>query len=741
MSIASEPKKCPKCGEVIPLEAPRGLCPKCLLSQASIPTGAGGSEAQNQAGTRRLAEPGLAELASAFPQLELIELIGHGGMGFVYKARQPKLDRFVALKILPQSLAADPAFADRFTREGRLLARLNHPNIVTVHDFGQVNGFFYLLMEYVDGVNLRQAMRAGRFTVDQALAVVPKICDALQFAHNEGVLHRDIKPENILLDQKGRIKIADFGIAKLVGEAQSEPPLTHGSGGLGTPHYMAPEQIERPGAADHRADIYSLGVVFYEMLTGELPLGKFQPPSQKVEVDARLDDLVLHALEKEPGRRYQAASELKTAVTNILEARGTSPATSGPSVARRPKQNSSLKAGAVVFFVTVLVVTAITLLLPKLYLATSRVSVEPVTVDDEAPMVDAESPYLIPNQIQLVRSTILPRVAEELNLSARWSSRDVSMTPQAASERLMSSVVLQPIRNTRSFQIDVTSPSPAEAAGIANAIAGEYATYCSQKVKAAIQTRLSAGKGTLRVRPVKDLLQVEILERATPPAQPSRPNRPLDIWLGILLGFALGAITSSGIALRRFIRSRVSAPPVQGPDRFWRRFAVAVSLIVLAFILVPIIGILVAIVAPALSRSHVLDNISPSTTESMVLTTNFYVGDFSFPRGDSIEISSVERSNGAMRVTGRYNLVSSDRAKLALLITAPGFASGPMDSRQSMAIEKGSGRFDLLYAHVVPGLPHVNMYSATGGHPFAELYFGNKQEAAAEEGFVSHAKP
>jgi len=138
--------------------------------------------------------PTREQVAAAFPQLEILRLIGQGGMGFVFKARQPKLDRIVALKILPQSLEADPAFAERFAREGRLLALLNHPNIVTIHDFGQANNFFYLLMEFVDGVNLRQAMKAGRFTPEQALAVVPKICEALQFAHNEGVLHRDINP-------------------------------------------------------------------------------------------------------------------------------------------------------------------------------------------------------------------------------------------------------------------------------------------------------------------------------------------------------------------------------------------------------------------------------------------------------------------------------------------------------------------------------------------------------------------
>ena len=348
MSDTSELRQCPKCGGPIPAEAPQGLCPKCLLAQASIPT-------ETVEASTRPVPPALHELAAAFPHLEILELIGQGGMGFVYKARQPKLERLVALKILPQSSTTDSRFAERFTREGRVLARLNHPHIVTIHDFGQASGFFYLLMEYVDGVNLRQAMRAGRFTPEQALAIVPKICDALQFAHNEGILHRDIKPENILLDSKGRVKIADFGIAKLVGEPQADAHLTASGGTLGTPHYMAPEQVEKPATVDHRADIYSLGVVFYEMLTGELPLGKFQPPSQKVHVDVRLDDVVLHALEKEPSRRYQQVSEVKTAVDGITASPGASPPPAFVARAPRPRLGTALKAGLGVFVLTFLV--------------------------------------------------------------------------------------------------------------------------------------------------------------------------------------------------------------------------------------------------------------------------------------------------------------------------------------------------------------------------------------------------
>ncbi|MDH7502318.1 MAG: serine/threonine-protein kinase, partial [Verrucomicrobiota bacterium] len=297
--------------------------------------------------THAFTPPSLEQLAPLFPQLELLELLGKGGMGAVYRARQPSLDRLVALKILSPEFASDPGFAKRFAREARALARLNHPGIVTVHDSGQAGGFYYLIMEFVDGMNLRQLLNSGRISPREALAIVPQICDALQYAHDEGIVHRDIKPENILVDRKGRVKIADFGLAKIIGRETKDPVLTHAADVMGTPHYMAPEQVERPTDVDHRADIYSLGVVFYEMLTGELPLGRFQPPSKipgRVNVDVRLDEVVLRALEKEPERRYQHASEVKTDVETIAhtEQAGTT-AQQSPS---RPRLSRTAIAGA-----------------------------------------------------------------------------------------------------------------------------------------------------------------------------------------------------------------------------------------------------------------------------------------------------------------------------------------------------------------------------------------------------------
>ena len=311
-------RKCPQCDTDLKADAPEGLCPACLLKRGIA------TEGGVPPGTPPFTPPSMAELANLVPQLEILEPLGQGGMGAVYKARQPALDRFVALKILAPRGGGDLDFAGRFTREARALARLSHPNIVAVHDFGQVSlpstpdprPLNYFLMEYVDGPNLRQVEQAGKLTPREALQIIPQICAALQFAHDEGIVHRDIKPENVLVDKKGRVKIADFGLAKILGQ-EADFRLTGARDVMGTPHYMAPEQVEKPQEVDHRADIYSLGVVFYEMLTGELPLGRFEPPSQRAQVDVRLDEVVLRSLEKSPERRYQHVSEVKTHVESI----------------------------------------------------------------------------------------------------------------------------------------------------------------------------------------------------------------------------------------------------------------------------------------------------------------------------------------------------------------------------------------------------------------------------------------
>ena len=344
---ASNSAACPRCSRPVPTDAPLGACPHCLLA-AGLPTLPDASPHAAPAGAPPLT-PG--ELAAEFPQLEIIELLGHGGMGAVYKARQRDLERHVALKILRSGLDADPGFADRFTREARSLAHLNHPGIVTLYEFGKTSlGRYFILMEFVDGVNLRQLLAAGRLSPREALAIVPPLCDALQYAHDRGIIHRDIKPENLLIDRLGRIKIADFGIARLTAEGRDGPPGRPSENPtftetVGTPAYMAPEQRDRPAEVDHRADLYALGVVFYQMLTGELPAAgeQLRPPSTRVQLDVRLDEIVLRAIERDPARRYAAASELKTQVETIAHTSAPAPATQSIIAPARPDHGFSYR--------------------------------------------------------------------------------------------------------------------------------------------------------------------------------------------------------------------------------------------------------------------------------------------------------------------------------------------------------------------------------------------------------------
>ena len=309
--MTSQPT-CPTCGGGLP--AAGSTCPRCLmaLGARSAPASTGAP-----LGGR---VPEIEELAPHFPGLELLDVLGRGGMGVVYRARQRDLDREVALKVLLPECTQDPAFAERFEREARVLARLDHPHVVRVLDAGHTEGWYWFAMEFVDGVNLRKLIEEREVSPREALSVVTQVCDALQFAHDQGVVHRDIKPENILLDRLGRVKIADFGLAKLVGRELDGITLTRSDQAMGTPQYMAPEQIRKPLTVDHRADLYSLGVVLYELLTGDLPMGNFPLPSDRVGIDVRLDEVVLKSLEREPERRYQQASDVKVDVEGATQA-------------------------------------------------------------------------------------------------------------------------------------------------------------------------------------------------------------------------------------------------------------------------------------------------------------------------------------------------------------------------------------------------------------------------------------
>jgi len=282
----------------------------------------------DQGAKTRLSESGPDPfLGREFDGYRVDEVIGRGGMGVVYLATQLSLDRPVAIKVLPEELAEHPQFLDRFHREVDVLSKLAHPNIVTVFERGEIDGRQYLVMEYVRGTSLRDVMKKGPLPRDEALAVVRSVLSALEHAHDAGVVHRDIKPENVLVAPGGIVKVADFGLSRLLGPVDVTR-LTHTHLLLGTFEYMAPEQRERSKEADARADIFATGVVLYEMLAGELPIGHFEKLSRKrpSECDARIDEIVERSLQKSLDRRYQRASEMGADVSRLLSHAPSEPA-------------------------------------------------------------------------------------------------------------------------------------------------------------------------------------------------------------------------------------------------------------------------------------------------------------------------------------------------------------------------------------------------------------------------------
>ena len=547
-------KLCQNCQAPLAADAPRGLCPACLMKVAMATGTVAGPEKPG------FTPPSTQELGLKFPQVEIIELIGRGGMGAVYKARQKELDRIVALKILPPGIGDDAAFAERFAREAKALARLNHPGIITIHDFGRADGLYFFVMEFVDGVSLRQLLASARVSPREALAIVPQICDALQYSHDEGIVHRDIKPENILLDRRGRVKVADFGLAKIVeGGAGSPLPadprsgtsagahgvtrptseLTEAGKVMGTPAYMAPEQVGHPAEVDHRADIYALGVVFYQMLTGELPGKPIEAPSSKVRIDVRLDEVVLRALEKNPELRYQQVSEVKTMVESISSSStpgtGTAPSPARPA-ATRGRLRAALIVGVLVWLFITGTVTLITWIRAKSWKVVAVISC-PRKSQPGRP-VDMDYFKHAATMIELIRSdVILGRVIDRLELDERsgklderWGKRNLGLklTKAQAMVLLRRRLDVRSSEGGTLIQVGVYGKrpeEPEEAMDIANTIAEELRAF-------RIEQHDSPA----------DMLEMTL--RFTPP----------DILLGLAAGFVLGLLAGRLVLWRGFLR-------------------------------------------------------------------------------------------------------------------------------------------------------------------------------------------
>ena len=263
--------------------------------------------------------PTLEEMQAMLPQYQFECLLGRGGMGAVYKARQVSLQRSVAIKVLPGDLIDDleANFAERFKNEARTMAKMNHPGIVKVYDFGETQtGLLYIVMEFINGTDVSQMIRSqGKLPPDHALAITAHVCDALGYAHKNGVIHRDIKPANILMNQEGTVKVADFGLAK---QSDTGRGLTKTNTAMGTPDFVAPEALAPGMVVDGRADLYAVGVMLYQRLTGEIPRGMWALPSEKVQCDPRYDQVILKAMQTDRDQRYQDAMEIRRDLDVIL---------------------------------------------------------------------------------------------------------------------------------------------------------------------------------------------------------------------------------------------------------------------------------------------------------------------------------------------------------------------------------------------------------------------------------------
>ncbi len=259
----------------------------------------------------------------------ILHQIGEGGMAKVFKAYQPSMERYVALKVLPSHYASDPQFIERFNREARTIARLEHRHILPVYDFGEQEGVTFLAMRLVEGGTLKELLSKGRLTLHDTLELINQICSALDYAHRHNVVHRDIKPSNVMLDSEGAVYLTDFGIAKVL-EAAGD--LTASGTAIGTPAYMAPEQA-MGNKVDGRTDLYALGVVLYEMVVGKVPFHADTPMAvlmahiheplplprdQDSKIPEAVEAVIIKAVAKDPADRYQTANEMAQALRQAI---------------------------------------------------------------------------------------------------------------------------------------------------------------------------------------------------------------------------------------------------------------------------------------------------------------------------------------------------------------------------------------------------------------------------------------
>ena len=262
--------------------------------------------------------PSLEEVQALVPRDEVLSFIGHGGMGTYYKASQPRLERLAAIKILLVDSVLDARLIEGFKIEAKAMASLIHSNIIKIYDFGQTDSKLFMIMEYIEGQTLEYLNDKFGFELEDTLLIMNQLCDALEFAHSKGVVHRDLRLGNTMLDERRGVKVGDFGLARLIGEELFRRNLLEENQAMGTMEYVAPEERDPEAQVDHRADIFSMGVMFYKLVAGELPKDEYVPPSHFVAgLNPLIDRIVGRCMQRDPDKRYQSVTELRAMVGMI----------------------------------------------------------------------------------------------------------------------------------------------------------------------------------------------------------------------------------------------------------------------------------------------------------------------------------------------------------------------------------------------------------------------------------------
>lgn len=263
--------------------------------------------------------PSLAVLQRHFTTYSDMTFFATGGMGTVYKAVHTSLDRLVAIKLLTHPSAADTGFRKSFEQEAHIMTELNHAHLASIYDYGEVEGYLYIVMQFIDGRTLHQAAHRKPVIPHESSLLVSKISRALSAAHDLGIIHGDIKPANIIIDPALNPVVVDFGLAHHLDDSSVED-----KGVFGTPGYIAPELLAPPYQANPRTDIFSLGVILHELLTGKMPQEPYLPPSYFVEVDPRYDLIVMKALHPSPRHRYPNATSFASDLEKVLSGKALS---------------------------------------------------------------------------------------------------------------------------------------------------------------------------------------------------------------------------------------------------------------------------------------------------------------------------------------------------------------------------------------------------------------------------------